>query len=153
MQHEPEDLYPERKPRPRLRAPGTAYFITWRTAPSGHPLAPSERDVVLAALKHFDKIRYELLAAVVMDDHVHVVVYPIAPAQIDGIVAGWRSYTAHRLVVAGGRAPPLWQRNGFDRVVWEGGELAEKIAYVLRNPWRRWPEIPEYPWVWPPPNA
>ena len=28
-------------------------------------------------------------------------------------------------------------------------EFVEKFDYILGNPWKRWPELAEYAWVWP----
>jgi putative transposase len=135
--------------RTRLRLHGAAYFVTWRLSRGGPPLSPDERDIVLRVLRHFDGVRFELLAAVVMDDHVHAVVWPVNDAGLDAIVHSWRSFAARELLARGHRRPPVWQRDGFDRIVLEGGELAEKITYVRENPWRRWPDLHEYPWRWP----
>ena len=33
------------------------------------------------------------------------------------------------------------------RVVRDDAELSEKAAYILHNPWTRWPELEEYLWV------
>jgi REP element-mobilizing transposase RayT len=140
---------PDRHPRPRIRVEGSAYFVTWRLSACGPPLSPAERDVVLRVLRHFDGARFELLAAVVMDDHVHAVVWPVSDNALDAIVHSWRSFAARELLALGLRRPPVWQRDGFDRVVVEGGELHEKIAYIRNNPWRRWPDVQEYPWLWP----
>jgi len=29
------------------------------------------------------------------------------------------------------------------------GELEQKFNYILGNPWRRWPSLDGYAWVWP----
>jgi REP-associated tyrosine transposase len=51
-------------------------------------------------------------------------------------------------------APPLtsglvWQDESFDRIVRNEGELEQKFNYILGNPWKRWPSLDRYPWVWP----
>jgi putative transposase len=61
---------------PHWRMDGSIYFVTWRLDGSQSPLEPNERTLVAHAIKHFAGERYELLAYVVMDDHVHVVVLP-----------------------------------------------------------------------------
>jgi REP element-mobilizing transposase RayT len=138
-----------RKPVPRLREPGATYFITWRIADAQPPLSHAERTLIADSIRKFAGTRYGLHAWVVMDDHVHVNASPIAPATIDQTIHGWRSFSASRLCRGFARRPPLWQRGGYDRLVWAGGELEQKIAYVVANPWKRWPDCGEYPWVWP----
>ena len=138
-----------RRSRPRLRESGAAYFVTWRLNSGQALLHPAERDVIAAALRHFDGERYHLHAWVVMDDHVHVVVTPIAPATVDSATHSWRSFSAHTLCTTHRRSPPIWQRGSHDRLVFEGGQLEQKVAYVRANPAKRWPELSTYPWVWP----
>ncbi|MBM4345563.1 MAG: hypothetical protein FJ100_19500 [Deltaproteobacteria bacterium] len=137
------------KPLARLRETGATYFITWRIAPAQPPLGHEERTLLADSIRQFAGTRYDPHAWVVMDDHVHVIASPIAPATVDQAIYGWRSYPSSRLCKDFARRPPIWQRGGYDRVVWAGGELAEKVAYVVANPWKRWPDCGEYPWVWP----
>ncbi len=141
-----------RKPLPHFREPAATYFATWRLHRDQAPLSAAERDVVANVLRHFDAVRYTLHAWVVMDDHLHVVVTPLGDTTIDTVVHSWKSYTPHLLRGAGAREPPIWQRGRADRVVFVDGELAQKVAYVCANPWRRWPELREYRWVWPVPE-
>jgi REP element-mobilizing transposase RayT len=114
----------------------------------GEPLlAPNERDVVADALRYGSEERHRLLAFVVMDDHIHVVVIPIRDS-LDRLVHSWKSYTAHRLQRLRGRSGAVWQQESFDRVIRDEGELQQKIDYVARNPWKRWPGLKDYRWVW-----
>jgi len=36
-----------------------------------------------------------------------------------------------------------------DRIVRDEDELEQKFNYILGNPWRRWPSLDGYAWVWP----
>lgn len=141
-----------RRIRPRLREPDATYFVTWRIASGQRSLEAAARDVVAGAIRHFDAKRYHLHAWVVMDDHVHVVVTPILPYDIDAITHSWRSFSAHTLCATHGRSPPIWQRGSHDRVLRADGQLDTKVVYVRANPAKRWPELSEYRWVWPPPG-
>jgi putative transposase len=124
------------------------YFVTWRLAPSQPELSTDERDVVKAALRNFDSQRYELFGYVVMNDHVHVVVKPSTGYDLTAIVQSWKSYTANRLQRAYGREGQVWQREYFDRVIRDAQEMADRLAYILGNPGKRWPDIDDYSWVW-----
>jgi REP element-mobilizing transposase RayT len=125
-----------------------SYFITWRVRRGAPDLEESERDVVFSALRFFDGQRYALHAAVVMNDHVHVVVTPRPERRLGQLLHSWKSFTAH--VLRGNRPGGVWQDESYDRAIMGNAELVEKIAYVRANPWRRWPERDGYPWVWPP---
>jgi hypothetical protein len=43
----------------------------------------------------------------------------------------------------------VWQDEYFDRIMRNDRELLQTAEYIITNPWKRWPEIKEYPWVWP----
>jgi REP element-mobilizing transposase RayT len=84
-----------------------------------------------------------------MNDHVHVVLTPSAGFELSRIVQSWKSFTGHRLPRLGRRRAPVWQSEYFDRIVRDTDELEEKVRYVHMNPWRRWPSLEAYRWVFP----
>lgn len=102
---------------------------------------------MVAAIQHFEKQRYRIAAYVVMDDHVHVLLLPLGPSELHQIVHSWKSFSALRLVREWGRTRPIWQREYFDRIVRNDEEFEQKEQYILGNPFKRWPDLEEYPWV------
>jgi REP element-mobilizing transposase RayT len=137
-----------RRQMPHWRLTGSTYFLTWRVHPEQADLAPDERTLVQDALFHFDGLRYDLLAWVVMNDHVHVVVSPREDQPVESLVHSWKSFTAHAMQRRWGRRGAVWQREYFDRIVRDEDELREKLEYVLGNPAKRWPDQDEpYEWV------
>jgi putative transposase len=115
--------------------------------PGGPDLTPGERTLVAATLAHFDRQRYDLLAYVVMNDHVHAIVTPAIDFALEQIVGSWKSHTTFMLQRETGRSGRVWQNEYYDRIIRGEAELIEKIQYVLGNPWRRWPDLTLYPWV------
>ncbi len=144
-QEEKLAIYKRRLPHWRLS--GAIYFVTWRLHPTQSELKPDERGIVASTLKHFDGERYDLLAYVVMHNHVHALVWPTDSYYLQNIVHSWKSFTAYRLQREFGRSDRLWQDEYFDRIVRDEKEFLEKAQYILNNPWKTWPEIKEYPWV------
>ena len=132
---------------PHWRMDGSTYFVTWRLAAWQSHLRSEERTLVAHPITHFGSERYDLVAYVVMDDHVHVMAAPRERLSLQQIVHTWKSFTTHRLQRDFGRIGPVWQREYFDRIPRNDRELVEKVNYVLDNPWRRWPDIEEYEWV------
>ncbi len=124
------------------------YFVTWRLRQGQPPLEDHERDIVAGALRHFDHRRYELLAWVVMHDHVHVLLVLAHDEVLWRVLHSWKSFTGHRLRSLGDRPIPVWQDESFDRIVRDDRELIEKVRYIETNPRKRWPELGEYRWVW-----
>jgi REP element-mobilizing transposase RayT len=131
----------------RPEGPGPVYFVTWRLAQRQPGLAPAERQLVSQVLHHGDGDRFRLLAFVVMDDHVHVLVQP-RTVPLDRLVHSWKSLTSHQFQQLHRRAAPVWQNGSLDRVVGTPEELRQKAEYIVGNPWKRWPFIKGYAWVW-----
>jgi hypothetical protein len=48
-----------------------------------------------------------------------------------------------------GRFGRIWQDEYFDRIVRDEKEFMQKLDYIVNNPWKRWPNIQDYPWGWP----
>ncbi|MBI4962950.1 MAG: transposase [Desulfomonile tiedjei] len=137
-----------RRKLPHWRMQGCVYFVTWRLAKPQPPLHPDEKTLVVDTIRHFDGLRYELLAYVVMDDHVHVLVLPLSTHALHQILHSWKSFTAKGLRRLRKRPTPVWQDEYFDRIVRDDADLMEKAEYILGNPLKRWPDIEEYPWSW-----
>ncbi len=82
-----------RRKLPHWRQDQVTYFVTWRPAREQRELDSNERDLVMTAIRKFDGRRYELAAYVVVDDHVHVLLAPLAPHELHGIlIPGSRSW-------------------------------------------------------------
>lgn len=136
-----------RRHLPHFRLKGSTYFITWRIGSAIGFLSSDERTIVVEALRYFDGSRYDLVAWVVMDDHVHVVVCPREGSVLAKIVHTWKGFTARRINDSRGRSGPCWQQDYFDRIIRDDDEFQNTVAYVLNNPKKRWPELEGYLWV------
>ncbi|HEV3114483.1 MAG TPA: transposase [Candidatus Binataceae bacterium] len=143
-----DDATVYRRRLPQWRAGDAVYFVTWRLAQRQSNLSANERDLLVTALRQFDLQRYQLIGYVVMNDHVHVVVEPATNHDLTTIVQSWKSYTANRMRRIYGRTGRFWQREYFDRVIRDDEELHDRLAYILGNPGKRWPDIDVYSWVW-----
>jgi len=141
------DLTTYRRKLPHWRMQGSIYFVTWRLAKNQPPLNSQERTLVADALKYFDGFRYDLLAYVVMDDHVHALVFPLAPHSLQQILHSWKSFTAKGLRKRSQRGIPVWLDEYFDRIVRDEADLIRKTEYILGNPLKRWPQTEQYPWA------
>jgi REP element-mobilizing transposase RayT len=65
-----------KKSLPKLEIPGKTYFVTFTTF-ERLELNPEARQLVLDACLFFDTQRYQLFTAVVMPDHVHLLIKPL----------------------------------------------------------------------------
>ena len=90
--------------------------------------------MMAAALRHFDRTRYDLGAFVVMPNHVHALVRPLNGETRTKIVHAWKSYSARELQRVGVLQGHVWQDEGFDRIVRDESELRRFHDYILANP-------------------
>lgn len=143
-----------RRRLPHWQLPGATYFLTWRCA-DGVTLDEAERDIVLAAVRHWDAVRWDVLAAVVMPDHVHVLACPRAKGDglwdLGELVHSVKSFSAHQIIKrradrrdagaspvtvgpASRRSERIWQDERYDRWMRDEDEIAEKWDYIVSNP-------------------
>ena len=134
---------------PHLRVSGATYFVTWRLHREQRLPNPDERTLVRDAILKFSGTRYDAVAGVIMGNHVHVIVNPSTGYALETILHTWKSFTANRLKRLYARVGSVWQEEYWDRLIGDETELEEKIGYIRGNPWKRWPDIQEYPWLWP----
>jgi len=148
--------YTRRRRLPHFEHPWAIYALTFTTA-ERRKLSAGARTIVLDALKHFHGSRYELFAACVMPDHVHVLLQPWVKEQNDrGEAVFWplselmhsiKSFTAKEINRLEDSTGTLWEQERFDRFVRGDRDLEEKYLYILDNPAREGLGD-EYPWVW-----
>ena len=141
------DDFPGWLRRWRRRPPPAASFITWRLARGQPPLQPRERQVVFQAVLGGHGTRYEVAALVVMDDHVHVLLRgPAGTAR--RLSRSWKAISSHHLQRIHRRPPSVWA-DGEEVQAVEGEEsLRARADRILGNPWKRWPFLQGYPWVY-----
>lgn len=131
-----------------------SYFLTFCTR-DRWILPPDARSIVLDCYLHNHKTRYVLDVAVVMPDHVHMILTPCmdrtkgTAVPISSITKVLKGYSAFRINREFGRAGSLWQDETYDHVI-RGGEMAEMFRYVLLNPVRKGlvSASEKYEWVW-----
>jgi REP element-mobilizing transposase RayT len=117
------------------------------------PFSPAARDAVLRHCLHDHEKRFQLHAAVVMPDHVHLLLtplpdqkgWPYALPLILKLLKGTSARSVNKLL---GLHGPVWQEESFDHVLRSHESLKEKLEYLRQNPVRRGlarsPE--DYPW-------
>jgi REP element-mobilizing transposase RayT len=124
------------------RAQGTcreveaAWAEPWLDAGHGSCLLrePENADIVARALHHGDGAQYDLLAWVIMPNHVHVVFRPNEAEMMSDILHSWKSFTAHQIQRRTGASGRLWQRGYFDRLIRDDRHLLRALDYVEQNP-------------------
>jgi len=132
----------------------TVRFITfscYRRQPYLNPLPAKEilvEQIDLAREKH----AFKLLGYVIMPEHVHLVIYPMADTRVGYLIGEIKSHTAWNYFASVNNFPP-----GFKRVFWEKRcydhncrnvlSVREKINYCHNNPVKR--GLVDTPDKWP----
>jgi hypothetical protein len=95
---------------------------------------PPSADIVHGALGYFGGRRYDLDEYVVMPNHVHVLVKPLADHGLAEILHSWKSYTANQLNRRLGRTGQLWQHESYDHIVRNEPAMEAIRRYIRENP-------------------
>jgi len=154
------DAQYSRRRLPHFEQPWAIYAVTISTK-KRRCLSTQARVIVLDALRHFHKKRYELFAACVMPDHVHFLFQPWPKDQTDdtGNPAFWslkeilhsmKSFSAHAINNLDRTHGPVWEKERLDRYIRSDRDLEEKFNYILRTPWEAGvaKQNEDYPWIW-----
>ncbi len=153
--------YTRRRRLPHFEQPWAIYAVTFTTR-DHRKLTPESRTVVLNALRHFHKKRYELFAACVMPDHVHLLWQPGIKEQnekgenifwpLGELMHSIKSFTAKEINQLENTKGEVWEQERFDRYGRGDRDLEEKFHYIVDNPARA--ELDEDgkgdEWIWTP---
>lgn len=122
----------------RFSQRNAAYLITSCTHDRQPLLATEEAaETVIGALRWLAaRGAVDLLAYVVMPDHMHAVVVLKSDERLEGIVQRLKSYTAHAINKLLGRRGPVWVPAYYDHAIRRVQSIEDVVAYVERNPVR-----------------
>ena len=126
---------------------GARHFITFNVANrEENPLvAPGIAHALLRGIEDYEaQHRWFVWLAVVMPDHLHLIVTFNLEYGLANTVRAWKRYHAHTLGID-------WQRDFFEHRLRDDDAFLEKCAYIRMNPVRKglcatpeeWPYIHE----------
>ncbi|HYE25018.1 MAG TPA: transposase [Clostridia bacterium] len=146
--------YHYRRRLPHMQGRGGAVMITFATLGRA-VLCPESRDVVLRQCLWGNGKRYELHAAVIMPEHVHLLLTPAiledgSACPVRRIMQGIKSVSAHQINAMLKRRGPVWQAESYDHVLRSGDALVSAARYLAENPVRRGivSDSSQYAWCW-----
>lgn len=90
--------------------------------------------LVETALYYFDGERYQLLSWVIMPNHVHLLLRPMADHSLTEIMRSLKSYTAHEANKLLERTGKFWFEDYFDRYIRNADHYAAVVRYIENNP-------------------
>src|SRR5947199_8980695 len=129
---------------PHFERPWAKYMVTFTTR-EHRQLSSAERDITLQTILHDAGKKYELFAACVMPDHVHLLLEPQVETNdargkpvfyaLSDILQTLKSVSSHRVNKAAGvKGQRVWENESFDRLIRSERDLEEKFHYICRNP-------------------
>ncbi|SFI47082.1 transposase [Planctomicrobium piriforme] len=95
---------------------------------------PEIAAVVLEALQHFDGDRYVLGDAVIMPNHVHLLVCLLKETEIETQCYSWKKFSATKINRLLNRTGRLWQSESFDHLVRSPEQFDGFRKYIANNP-------------------
>ena len=115
------------------------FFITFKTHRfydgMHEVLSDEEKQIVLENIKNGSGKYYVLIAVVVLNNHVHIMMFHEGKYEFSGIMRGIKSKTARLINISRKvNGVSVWQTESFDRVVRNEAELNEKLKYMYENP-------------------
>ena len=145
-----------KKPLAKLEIPGATYFITFVTWQRLELTLPA-RKIVLDSCLFFHQKRYIIYSAVIMPDHVHLLLKPF-PKQtsssnasilladsdkdrfsseywsIGSILHSIKSYSAKQIPTVMNHIGKVWQDGRYDRLIRNRQEFDNTWKYIKQNP-------------------
>lgn len=137
------DIWIQRNPKPWSDAQFTEYnelfgdrLETWLNAGYGScALArPEVREVVQASLLHFDGKRLYIHAAVIMPNHVHLLMEPLGKNMLSKLLQGIKGASARRANQILGTAGTFWLDESFDHILRSEAQYRHLVNYIAENP-------------------
>lgn len=102
--------------------------------------SPEAAGCVVETWLHFAGLRYDLIAWVVMPNHVHVLIRAYQGVPLAKIVQSWKSFTGRRIRALASQShsvPPsdrIWMREYWDRYIRDERHFQAVIEYIHQNP-------------------
>ncbi len=90
--------------------------------------------IVADALKFHQGKKYQLIAWVIMPNHVHVLLRVMNGANLSEILHSIKSFSALAANKVLARSGPFWQIESFDRYIRNGKHYKAVVRYIERNP-------------------
>lgn len=132
-----DEVFTRRK-LPHWQRQGAIFWVTFTSAVG--ELSNDERDIVLNSIRHWDGTRIDLIAAVVMPDHAHLLLEPLplkdgpGTDDLSAILQSIKAFTGREISQGRGGDKQVWVRESFDRWIRSDDDLLEKYRYIANNP-------------------
>ena len=93
----------------------------------------NNRKIVEDALLFYDGNRYDLIAFVVMPNHVHLLIRKKKGQDLIEVMRSIKSYTAKKINENEKRTGRVWQSESYDRLIRDQKHFENVIRYIIAN--------------------
>jgi REP element-mobilizing transposase RayT len=93
----------------------------------------SNRKIVEDALFFFDGKRYDLIAFVVMPNHIHILMKLREGHELTEIMRSIKSFTAKKINENEKSTGPVWQSESYDRLIRDQKHFENVVRYIIAN--------------------
>jgi REP element-mobilizing transposase RayT len=114
---------------------GAIYFVTF--CARNVVLNENEQRIALEHIKDGNGMFYDCYAAVVMPDHVHLLLQTKKGYNLSRVIHGIKGTSAHKINQHRGTKGHVWQNESYDRIVCNGKEFDLKLKYMFNNPLKK----------------
>lgn len=104
---------------------------------------PQVANIVIENWSHFDSVKYDLMAYVVMPNHIHVLIKTLPINPLSEIIHSWKSYTSRMILnfLKDESILPeslsnnvVWQKEYWDRFIRDYNHFIKAVEYIQQNP-------------------
>lgn len=127
-----DDLKITRRHLPHWTLGGSIYFLTF--CARNLVFSKDEQRIVLEHIEEGNRKFYDCYAAIVMPDHVHLLLRPKEGYSLSRIMHGIKGVSAHKINLHRGTKGQVWQNESYDRIVRNGKEFDNELKYMFNNP-------------------
>ncbi len=126
------ELKIKRRHLPHWTLEGSIYFITFCAHDT--MFDENEQAIILDHIKSGDGKYYICYAAIVMPDHVHLLLEPKEGFTLSRVMHGIKGVSSHKINKHRKTKGVIWQKESYDRIVRDGKEFDTKLNYMYNNP-------------------
>ena len=114
---------------------------------------PEVANEVISSWIFYDQKRYDVLAYVVMPNHVHILIKVYKNETLATIVKSWKSFSARKIqsILPKLNKPalePIWQKDYWDRYIRDKDHFYYAMEYIHKNPTKAGLVKKPEDWTW-----
>ena len=102
---------------------------------------PCLQSIMAAALHHFEAVRCEMFAFVIMPNYVQTLCRPLGEQLIERLAGFWKRHSAGHINKTLGRRGRVWQQETFDRIIRDPEHYRRVVRHIAEKQFQA--RIPE----------